>query len=549
MRTKLPKKYCILLAIVLSLPLNTIFADAEEPVGYTIETAVRTGINNSIEMKQLDNEITLSKLRYDSYKKSGDDLIDGKDDVSKGEADLASGLTSIDNSQDALNQARIDIMNGYYPQGFPGKTVVEEQVIPGIGTLPALVIVPDHDSDDTDRKTILEQTTDYYNQNRVMLDTLHTMGVIDEFYPEAIAAAVIGGLNKEIAAQQKNLDKGKADYEKNTSYLIDGKIDYEIAKASIASALANKLNISELNKLSAASEANLLLKMADDSVTITAASKGIYKNQIALRIQYSYYNVLKAQKLVEVRKNTMKRAEVQWQFAEDGYESGMKAKDDVLLANMYYTGTKLEYQKAEDDYDNALLELKRSMGIPLDQVIELDDVLMNEKPVMDISEGIDYGLNNRLEIIKATKAVEIYDYNLTAVKRYYNSRSTRYSEALNLKGNAELELEKYQRDIESGIRQSFNTLLTLGRMLNSASGMVEQAKEYLDIAQDRYKVGFGAESALLKSMNTNYAAGTILEVISAQDNLTKTEEKYLEILYSYNLAKLKYLNDIAYLSY
>lgn len=541
MKQKCIKTISIILVLAICLSDGLIPAAADIDT-YTIESAVETGLGNSILLQQLEDRITLSDLKDKAYKSIGTELVEGKTSLNSGEKDIDSALSTIDISQELLNNAKLDILNGYYPEGFPDYTVIEETELPGGMTLPELIITSDSGNDD--RRTVLEQFTEYSDTNAAILAAIGK-----SFDPGESAEVFLKEVKQIVKEQQKALDSGKIDYEEGLLTLVDGKIDYEIAKASISSSLAEKLDISELSRLTASDDKKLLLKMNKAVSTVTYASKGIYRNQIALQIQNSYYNVMKAHKLREVKKSTMERAETQYLFAKDGYEIGIKAKDGMLLAELYLTGTRLEYQKAENDYENALIELKKNMNISLDKRIKLEEVSMNESMAMELEEGLEQGLSSRLEIIKALQQIEILDMNLSMVDKRYGDKSTRYREALKLKNTAELELEKAEKDVESSIRQSYNTMETLESMLEESKEMVAKAEECVDIAQSKYMEGFGSESALLDKLGLGASSGTVLEVISAEENLVQVEEKYIEILYGYNLAKAKYLNDIAYLTY
>ena len=521
MKKNITRIFCIVLVFILifSLSADIVFADVEEPGVYSIQSAVRVGISNSILLQQLDNKVTLSRLKTDAYNEIADDLADGKRDLGNGEASADSALGTIDTSQDAINQAKMDIAAGILPQGADPITIV-----PG-----ALIIEPGDD---------IKQKIDDFN------DATHA-----GLNSKAILANIKKQVNTELSKKQKELNDGKAEFQRQLLILVDGKIDYKVAKANITSALADKLDISDLSGLTTSSATSLMYKLADAAARITVASQGIYRNQIALQIQNSYYNVLKAKKLVEVKELAMKRAESQYQFAKDSYEAGMKAKDDMLLANIYYTGTKLEYQKAQDDYYNAQIELKKNMGIPMEQTMELEDVTADSGLPMDLESGLKSGLESRLEIIIAMQQDEVYKVNQGFVQSEYNKKTDQYTEAEYLRKNADLEVERVKKDVESSIRQSYNTMVTMADMLSNAQGMVDQAKECVDIAQSKYTEGFGGDSTLLKKLGMEASSGTVLEVISAEENLAQVEEKYVQILYGYNLSKAKYLNDIAYLTY
>lgn len=517
------RKYVKLLCIVLILTFPQLSfvkpAKAEESHVYTIESAVRIGLDNSVDLKQLKNKIDLSEMKQDSLEMSTDRLADGEGELKDGEGELYSALEYIYESQDSLNQARIDILNGVYPQGFPDVIIV-----PGALTISS--------GDD-----IAAKLTAFNSAAHAGLDV------------QAITQSITKNVNSAICQNQKLLDEGKVEYEKNFSYMIDNKIDFEIAKARIASSLSEKLDISELSSLSASSERALLMDMADASTRIAVASEGIYRNQIALMIKNNYYNALKLKKIMEVKESTMNRAKTQYQYASDGYTVGLIPMDDMLTADIFYTGAAMDYQKAQDDYNNVLIELKKSMNIPLDQPIGLVDVSRDKKVAMDLEEGLENGLDNRLEIIKGMEQLKIYRSDLDLVEDDYGKDSDRYDEAKKLYQNAALEYGKVQKDVESGIRQSYNTMKSMESLLDISKDMVNQAEQCLDIAESRYNMGFGVDSMLLQSAGLGSLAGTEVEVLSAQENLAKVMEKYTEVLYGYNLAKAKYLNDIAYLTY
>jgi len=549
MKEKYKRSLSILLVLALSLSCLDTFAEPEDTGSYNMEAAVRTGLANSLALQQLEDRIILSELKVDAYKDMGSDLISGDRDLDSGENNFNDAMILIMSNQDALNEAKLELLDGYYPQGFPEYTLGAREIKDmGLSAGP-FIIIPDHDEDDSDRRTILQQI----RQQLSAQNTQEWGGALTEDQISSIASEISKAFVKElkaiIKAKQKELDEGKVDFQESLLTLVDGKVDYAVAKANISGSIASQLGMSDLSKLSPKADKNLLMKMSEAAAAITVASRGIYRNQAALLIQNSYYNVLKAQKLMEVRQESVKRAEAQYGFARDGYENGMKTLDDMLYAQIYHTGTLLELQKAQDDYDNAMIELKKNMNIPLDKAITLDDVPINGKPVVDLAEGLELGLEGRLEIIKAAHQVGIYEDNLDYVKKYYSKRSEQYKEALRLQNTAELEQQKAKLEVESSIRQSYNTVLTMGSMLRTSEETVVQAQECLAVAKARYDAGLGTGSSLMNRLNLNASSGTILEVISAEENLAQVEETRVEIIYGYNLAKAKYLNDIAYLTY
>lgn len=516
MKRKRLKATCMIAVMLFSISTGVVNGDTGKT--YNIHTAVERGINSSILLQQLEYKAKLATLKVDAYDEIGVDLRQGQQDITAGTNGITQASTVIDSYQAAINQAKVDILNGILPAGTPDVTITTGLVIKA-------------------KDNIVQKVKDFNTAHGTALDS------------NAILSSVTAQVNVGLAEKQKQLDAQKTTYDQNLVKLEDGNIDYKIAKAHIAAVLADKLDMSELNGLSVGSSTRILSKMSRAAEKLSLSATGIYRNQIAMQIENNYYNALKAKKIMEMKIVSEKRAATQYQFAKDSYESGMKAKDDMMLAEIYYTGTTLEVQKSMNDYDNALIELKKNLNLPMDSDINLEEATVNNVQPLSLRSGIDKGLQDRLEVVKAVKQEEIYMLNMDLVQEEYSQDSKQYTESNYLRQNAKLELDRTKNEIECAIRQSFNTMTTMENLLKTSDKMVNQAKDCLEIAQAKYEAGYGADSSMMKKLGLEASNGTILEVISAQENLAQVEEKYVEILYGYNLSKTKYLNDIAYLTY
>ena len=82
------------------------------------------------------------------------------------------------------------------------------------------------------------------------------------FDPEDSAEEFLKNVKQTVKEKQKALDDGKIEYEEGLLTLVDGKIDYKIAKSGISSSLAEKLDMSELSRLSASDDPCLCLLCA-----------------------------------------------------------------------------------------------------------------------------------------------------------------------------------------------------------------------------------------------------------------------------------------------
>ncbi|WP_422447068.1 TolC family protein [Thermoanaerobacterium sp. DL9XJH110] len=451
-------------------------AEKEGVLELSIEDAVRLGINNSIALKQVQNQIDISDLNLDRARYQSKKLKDADKRISEGREELSQ-------AQSVLN----------------------------MGYAPVDVTLPDG--------TVIKKGT---NINSLPL-------------PEDMKKQIIEGIQSQIDSARKELEQGIS------------KIDSALEEAGAE--FSEKLNFESLKSLDINSTRDIMTTMAEVSDEVTRASYDIYKNQVALLIQKSYYDVLKAKKMLEVKDKAVKRAQEQFNLTKESYEKGMKAKDDMLLAELYYKKTQIEYRQAQENLNNAFTELKKNLNVPQDTVIELKDALAEEPQQEDLEQGLLSGMKNRLEIKQAFGQVIVYNLNFEATKKTYPENTFQYREAKLLKEKAELNLEKARLDVESSIRQSYETMQSAADMLKTARSMVEEAKEVVDIARFKYNEGYGIENSLLKKLDLESASGTIVEVLAAEENLADVEEKVVEITYGYNLARMKYYNDIGKFRY
>lgn len=462
----------------------------ESPVlKLTIEDAVKKGLENSIALKQVQNQMDLSDLALDRAKYQSKKLKDAEKQLSKGKSELQEAQSSVQNLEDLIE----------------GNAASQDVTLPN-----GLVIKAGQTLDDVKK---------IYNLDENTINTLKTQ-----------FQAQIDMIKPQIKAGLDSLSYGES------------KLDSALMEAGAE--FSDKLNFESLKSLDIKSTEDLMTTMAEISNEVTVASYNIYKNQIALLIQKSYYDVLKNKKMLEVKQRAVDRAKKQYDIAAESYATGMKAKDDMLLAELYYKKTQIEYQQALADLNNAVTEFKKNINVPQNTQIELTDVLAEEVKDEDLEQGLQSGLANRLEIKKAFGQLVVNSLSFDSIKKTYPEITFQYKEAALLKEKARLEYENTKVAVESSIRQSYETMKRTGEMLKLTQQMVDEAKEVVDIASYKYSEGFGEDNSLLKKLDLESASGTIVEVLAAQENLADVEEKVVEIMYGYNLARMNYYNSI-----
>ena len=345
------------------------------------------------------------------------------------------------------------------------------------------------------------------------------------------------GLDKE--SLEENVIKPAKDSIDSGSLKIDSGVK------SINDSIREKLDISTSVYLSMNSATDVLTTMAQLQDEVTSAGYEVAKKKIALLVRKCYYDTVKAQKIETLKEAALERATRQYEIAKASYEEGMRAKDDLLLADIQMNFFKVDLQKAQLERKNSYIQLKKVMNIGFENEMRLvEDFNVEPVEVVDLESGISQGLQKRIEIKKCAAQYIVDKMNYDMVAKGYPENTYQNKEAKVAMDKSAVELEKMQIEVESEIRQSHETLISARHMLSYVDGMEEEAREALEIAQLRYEEGYGIESAGLKSEGLSDFAGTIVEVTSAQERLAEVEEKVVQIIFSYNMARDKYLTDI-----
>ncbi|WHH58847.1 TolC family protein [Petroclostridium sp. X23] len=467
-----------------------------------IDEAVKLGIANSIAMQKVKNQIEVSEVIDKNSQQSKKDLEDAEIQLNVAQQNLYAGMYDLYDSEAQLNAAQVLFAQDKLPQDI---------TLPDGSSYPA--------------------GTD-----------------ISAFGP--LAATVRAQVQAQLDQAEQALKNGKARYEDGVNDYTSGEQKLKVSKAYAIASISNKLGTSTITELRSEPLGELMMTMSSQMKKITTYSYDIYKNQVAMLIQKNYYDVLKNQKLVQLREKTMERGQIQYNAVSNAYYLGLKAKEDVLLAETYYDSTRIAYEMAVQEYNKAMLELKKNLHLPADAQVLLSDVEADKEKYFNIEEGVESGLEKRLEIkTEEAKLVMYQQLKRVVSSSGYDENDNEYKEAELLLQKQELELSDKKCEIATLIRQSYETMNVLQKCLPIIQEMQKKAAENLEIARYKYEMGYPAESALMEKLNIESLSGTMAEVIASQENLAEIEGKLVEMTSGYNLARVKYLNDIGELPY
>lgn len=287
------------------------------------------------------------------------------------------------------------------------------------------------------------------------------------------------------------------------------------------------------------------------------------RQTVLYTVKERYYNLLKAEKLLDVAKETLKSSEESYKKANVLYEVGKASKSDALKAKVQRESDKLSLIKAENGLALARASLNYILGFDVDNdikvvdnlempevEIEYTDAMANafqNHPQLKSSElgllaakdgvgmaisqylprlGAFYGYSWRNEQFKNITNMFDSDYNwyagfsLSLPVFSGFSRNARLSKAKLNRNYAAETVTQVRREIALEVKRAYVDIQQSKRAIEVAESALEAAEEDLKLNQERYSLG----------------AGTMLDLINAQVSYTQAKSDRIQSLYTYKYA-------------
>src|SRR5215472_7644660 len=307
-------------------------------------------------------------------------------------------------------------------------------------------------------------------------------------------------------------------------------------------------------------------KASRSNVNEAKANSLSTREQVILLVVSQYIGTLRAVANVEASKSRVDLAKALYDQAADLQKEGVGTGIDTLRANVELQNENQRLIEAVNDREASLFGLSKLLNLDPRQKIELADTLsFFETPQPDVEASIDLALAGREEwkAIRAQEKSARLEKESAQYERlpsvrfdgnwaYYGSSPTaaiptyQYQGSLNMPiftggrikaeiVKADLELQKVEQqkqDLRNQIALDVKTaLLNLESARNEVSVAnlgVQLAHEEVDQARDRFKAGVANN----------------IEVISAQDSLSRANDNQIAALYRFNQARADFARAI-----
>lgn len=287
---------------------------------------------------------------------------------------------------------------------------------------------------------------------------------------------------------------------------------------------------------------------------------------LILQVKEAYFGILTAERILEVREQSVRQLQAGLDVAKNFYEVGMSPKVEVLEAEVRLAEAKQELIRAENALSVDKARFNTILRRPVDQEMEVLDILSDQPYEKPYESCLEIALQKRPELMEAEKNVARAEKEITLAKSAYYPKvsvsgnyyragddpsvdgsdfvdrenwdvlaeasmtffewgKTRY--ATNRKRarlrQARQTLEEIKDDIRLEVKTSYLYMQAAEKYIPVAQKSVESAEENFRISGERYR--------------EQVAAAT--EVLDAQTRLTEARTNYTSALAVFNVARAR----------
>jgi outer membrane protein len=276
---------------------------------------------------------------------------------------------------------------------------------------------------------------------------------------------------------------------------------------------------------------------------------------VLLRVNLTYYNVMKAQSVLHVAEETVKARQLVSDQITQLQKSSLRSGLDVSFANVDLARSQLLLVQAQNDLQSSFAQLSDALGYSDQRQFQLVEEPLPGAPPPDVTPLIVEALQNRPEIISqgfdvrsaqsyataerdlwfptisAAAVTGIVPFRQDVLPEHYaaagfnvnvpifNGRlfNAEHSEATARSHVQEQYLRDLQNRIAQDVRMSWLNAMSAYQRLSLTQQLLDQTTQAYDLAKGRYQLGLSS----------------IIELSQAQLNLTEARVEQVSAQYDY----------------
>lgn len=287
------------------------------------------------------------------------------------------------------------------------------------------------------------------------------------------------------------------------------------------------------------------------------------ENLLIFGVKQAYFTLLKSAKLVEVQEASVRRAEESHKTIRSKYELGSASLSEVLKAEVQLGSERLELVRRQNEVASAEARLNTILGRPVDAALDIADVGATEPVHPPYEEAQAAGINESPSILTARAAVrsakdEIGIARATILpsiswRASRNFTPRERNDLLDFDGRfgtwfigASLNINLFNgfnrktaiSNARVGVKYAREALV---QTENAVALAVKQAHLGVELAVESRRLADQTEASAQEDFNLaqekyNLGAATILDLLNAQESLTKAQNEKVNTLYDHYVA-------------
>jgi outer membrane protein len=313
-------------------------------------------------------------------------------------------------------------------------------------------------------------------------------------------------------------------------------------------------------------------KMAELGLNLAKTNEKLIRQDVILQATKAYYLILKAEKFVNVTKETVTQISAQKDVVNNFYKVGMSPLNDLLETEVLLANAKQNVVRALNDLESAKSQMNVILRRPMDQPIGVIDILSYDPFAYDLNYCLAQADENRLEIQIVDMQITLAEVDIKLRKKdYYPTVSLQGSyykfgtewdvnggdgisdeSTWNIKAVASwdfwqwgrssygvhekksrlsqalLKKSQIQDEIHFKVKKAFLDMKAAEKNIQTVETAIEQAKENYRINEERYQE----------------QVATSTDVLTAQTLLTATMTNYYTALYDFKIAKASLFREM-----
>jgi len=307
-------------------------------------------------------------------------------------------------------------------------------------------------------------------------------------------------------------------------------------------------------------------RLAELGINQSQLESDLEKLDLVLRVKETYFNILGADKAVEVAETTVESLSQTVKVARSFFEVGMIPINDVLKAEVELANAEQSLVRGKNLAQTTRSSFNTVLVRPVNTPVEVEDILVYKPEVGAFDDFEKKAFENRPEIKILDVNIQQTDQQIRLAKsKYYPEISFTYQyisegDEASVKGSQFVDANHWEalvvanwtfwewgktyfagREKESLKRQLTETKLDVedGIRLQVKQAMLDLDSSAKNIPTTQKGVDAGEENLRVNAERYKAQVSTITDLLDAQTLLARARLDYYRALYDHNLAKAR----------